>query len=53
VTQPAPKRTVVARAPLPRERLSKLAAELAESPLRDTLERISGVDQSKRTRSKT
>jgi hypothetical protein len=53
VTQPTPKRTVVARAPLPRERLLKLAAELAESPLRDTLERISGVDQSKRTRSKT
>jgi hypothetical protein len=47
------RRTVVARSPLPRERLAKLADSLADSPLRDTLERISGADQSKRTRSKT
>src|SRR5258707_747669 len=53
VMQPVVRRTVVARAPLPRERLAKLADSPAESPLRDTLERISGVDQSKRTRSKT
>ena len=53
VTQPVVRRTVVGRAPLPRERLAKLADSLADSPLRDTLERISGTDQSKRTRSKT
>jgi hypothetical protein len=53
VTQPVVRRTVVGRAPLPRERLAKLADSLADSPLRDTLERICGADQSKRTRSKT
>ncbi len=53
VAEPAPRRAVVARAPLPKERLSKVAAGLAESPLRETLERIAASDQSKRTRSKT
>src|SRR5258707_8321479 len=53
VAEPAPRRAVVARAPLPKERLSKVAAGLAETPLRETLERIAASDQSKRTRSKT
>ncbi len=47
----APKQRVVPRPPMPREQLGKLAAKLSDSPLKDTLERMSG--QSKKTRSKT
>jgi hypothetical protein len=54
VEQPKVRRAVVARAPLPRERLSKVAAGLAESPLREALERIAADEpQRSRTRSKT
>jgi hypothetical protein len=52
VTIPAPRKRVLPRGELPVERLAKLASSLADSPLRDTLERISEPDQSKRTRSK-
>lgn len=38
---------------MPLEALSKLAARLSDSPLKEALERISEPDQSKRTRSKT
>jgi hypothetical protein len=47
-----PKRMVTPRAPMPVEQLSRLAGRLSDSPLKDTLERISEPDQSKRTRSK-
>ena len=52
VTIPKPKRMVQARGELPVERLAQLASRLSDSPLKDTLERISEPDQSKRTRSK-
>ena len=51
VAKPRPR--AVAREPIPTERLAKLAAGLSDSPLKETLERISEPDQSKRTRSKT
>lgn len=53
VTVAVPKKRVLPRGDLPVERLAKLASSLADSPLRETLERISEPDQSKRTRSKT
>jgi hypothetical protein len=53
VTIPKPRKRVVSRAPMPVEALSKLAARLSDSPLKETLERIAEPDQSKRTRSKT
>jgi hypothetical protein len=53
VTIPKPKRTVIARSPMPVERLAALAERLSDSPLKDTLTRIAEPDQSKRTRSKT
>jgi hypothetical protein len=49
---PAPKRRVLPRGEMPVERLATLAAKLSDSPLKDTLERISQPDHSKRTRSK-
>ena len=52
VEAPARKRQVVARAPLPSEKLAAVARKLADSPLKETLERISG-DHIRRTRSKT
>lgn len=52
VVAPQPRRAPPARAPLPRERLAKVAGKLAESPLRETLERIAG-DQASSTRRKT
>ena len=52
VVVPAPKRRVIPRGDLPVESLAKLASGLADSPLKDTLERITRPDQSKRTRSK-
>jgi hypothetical protein len=53
VEVPKPRAKTVARAPMPTERLAKLAAGLSDSPLKDTLERIAEPDQNKRTRSKT
>ncbi len=47
------RRAVKARAPLPVERLSKVAEGLSDSPLKTTLERIGRAAQSKRTREKT
>ena len=52
VEVPARKRPVVARAPMPTDKLASVARGLADSPLKETLDRITG-DQSKRTRSKT
>ena len=52
VVVPTPKRRVQPRGELPVERLAKLASKLSDSPLKDTLERISQPDQIKRTRSK-
>lgn len=51
VTPVTLKRQVVPPPAMPREQLGKIAARLADSPLRQTLERMAG--QSKRTRSKT
>ncbi len=51
VAEPKPRRKVVARGEIPAERLATLASGLADSPLKETLERISS-DQIKRTRSK-
>jgi hypothetical protein len=53
VTIPKPKQRVTPRAPMPVDQLSKLADKLSDSPLKETLQRISEPDQSKRTRSKT
>ncbi len=52
VERPAPRRPVKPRAALPTEQLARVAEGLAESPLKETLERIAR-DQSSRTRSKT
>jgi hypothetical protein len=51
VTPAAIKRQVTPPPAMPREQLGKIAAALADSPLKETLERMSG--QSRRTRSKT
>lgn len=53
VSPPAPKRTVVRREDLPREKLGKVAEGLSDSPLKTTLERLARPAQSRRTRSKT
>ena len=53
VAQAAPKRARASRGEMPRERLGRLAQALAESPLKQALERIAEPDQIKRTRSKT
>ncbi|HET7401850.1 MAG TPA: DciA family protein [Usitatibacter sp.] len=47
-----PRRAVVSRGPMPREQLGEVARGLQDSPLKETLERISGT-QRKSTRSKT
>jgi hypothetical protein len=47
----APRRQVVARPPIPRERLGQLAATLSDSPLKEELEKMSG--QSRKARSRT
>jgi hypothetical protein len=49
VTVPQRKRTPAPRGEVPREKLAKLADGLADSPLRDTLERMSG--QTRKSRS--
>jgi hypothetical protein len=54
VEAPAPKRPVKSRGVMPRERLADVAGKLADSPLKETLERIGRPNpQSKSTRSKT
>lgn len=53
VAPPVRKRTVVARGEMPKEKLSGIARGLADSPLKDTLERIAGDQSTRRTRSKT
>jgi hypothetical protein len=52
VAAPKAKRRVTSRGELPVEQLANLAAKLSDSPLKETLERISQPDQIKRTRSK-
>jgi hypothetical protein len=52
VAPPKPKRRVQSRGEMPVEKLDQLAGKLADSPLKDTLKRIS-ANQSRRTRSKT
>jgi hypothetical protein len=46
-----PKRQVVARPPIPREALGRLAERLSDSPLKEELHRMAG--QSRKSRSKT
>lgn len=53
VTVPPPRRKVVARPPLPKEKLAAVASGLAEGPLKETLERLAGPQSITRTRSKT
>jgi hypothetical protein len=53
VNDQPPPRPVKPRPPLPREKLSEIAAGLAESPLREALERMAAPAQSSKTRSKT
>lgn len=61
VDAPAPKRQVVARPELPRAKLAEISGRLADSPLKQALERIAqdspfaapGSQTIKRTRSKT
>ena len=48
-----PRRAVVARPPMPPEKLAKLAAELSDSPLKETLTRIARDHAISKTRSKT
>jgi hypothetical protein len=49
------RRAVKAREPLPVDKLSQLAEELSDSPLKETLRKMGGAarNQSKRTREKT
>ena len=52
VDRPAPKRQVRSRGEMPHDKLARVADALPDSPLKETLERITR-DQSRRTRSKT
>ena len=52
VTVPERKRPVVARAPLPKDKLKAVAERLSDSPLKDTLDQMAGDGQRNRTRSK-
>ena len=52
VNIPKARQRVVARGEMPVEQLARLAGKLSDSPLKETLERISSRDQAKRTRSK-
>ena len=52
VDNPAPRRAVKGRGEMPREQLATLAEGLADSPLKETLERLGRPGQSKSTRSK-
>jgi hypothetical protein len=53
VKNPAPRARVHARGEVPAEKLAGVAGKLADSPLKETLERIACEAQSRRTRSKT
>jgi hypothetical protein len=53
VEAPAPTRKVRGRAPLPTERIARVAAGLSDSPLKETLQRMGRPPQSKSTREKT
>jgi len=53
VKNPPPRARVHARGEVPAEKLAGVAGKLAESPLKETLERIAREGQSRRTRSKT
>jgi hypothetical protein len=53
VEPPVRKRTVVSRGEMPKEKLSGIARGLADSPLKETLERIAADQSIRRTRSKT
>jgi hypothetical protein len=54
VDRPAPPRPVKPRGEMPREKLAGLAGPMADSPLKETLERIGrATPQSRITRSKT
>ncbi|HYC35100.1 MAG TPA: DciA family protein [Usitatibacter sp.] len=53
VSVPPRKRPVVTRGEMPAEKLAALASGLADSPLKDALERIGGDQIARRTRSKT
>ena len=52
VDAPPPARRVRNRDPLPVARLAEIAATLADSPLKDALERIAGGQAKRSTRSK-
>ena len=52
VAAPPPRRAPVPRGEMPREALGKLADGLADSPLKDALDRIAGGQRNSRTRSK-
>ena len=47
-----PRRAVQARAPIPEDKLAKLAGELSDSPLKETLTRIARDQATRRARSK-
>lgn len=51
VEVPPPRRKVVSRGEMPREKLSAVAGKLSDSPLKEALERIAGQDGAQRTRS--
>ena len=55
VSTSQPRRPVVPRAPLPKEKLAAVAERLADSPLKETLREMAGVpgQRTRRTRSKT
>jgi hypothetical protein len=54
VSVPAPKRVVVARAPVPKDKLRAVADKLGDSPLKEALREMARDDQSiRKTRSKT
>ena len=54
VERAEPRRPVKSRGEMPREKLNGLAERLADSPLKETLQRLARDDQTiKRTRSKT
>jgi hypothetical protein len=48
-----PRRASIPRAPLPQEKLAKLASELSDSPLKEALARIARDHAISKTRSKT
>ena len=53
VNIPKARQRVVARGEMPVEELARVAGKLSDSPLKETLERISSRDPAKRTRAKT